>query len=546
MQEHAARRKAVNRDTFFFAVIAASDGEQEMPEHRHSVPERPRRRPLRHLSKLHDCRTRSCNQEIVMTSAFENGVRRAVTRCLLKVAEFNRKRLPVPAQPHNFLTGMHAPMDEELTLEQLVVRGTIPPQLDGRYLRIGPNPIGTPNPAAHHWFNGDGMVHGVRLQGGQARWYRNRWIRSNAVSAALGEAPAPGPRNGRGDTVNTNVLGHAGKVWALVEAGAFPVQLGGELQTVAHDPFGGSLHGSFSAHPHRDPDTGELHAICYSSPVLDAIRHVVVDVQGQVRREEPVAVRHGPSIHDCMLTRHYVLVFDLPVTFSLKTLLAGQPFPYVWNPAHGARVGLLPREGRGSDIVWCDVDPCYVFHACNAFETDDGKVVVDVAVHDTMFAQSVQGPDSNSSRFERWTITPTVRSVQRAVIDDHPQEFPRCDERRLGKPYRYAYAVPLAERGSAFGTENHLIRHDLHRGTRAIHAFGVNRYPGEFVFVARSADAAEDDGWLMGFVIDMATQTTDLVLLDASDFEAPPVAVVTVPHRIPSGFHGNWVGVDKA
>lgn len=102
------------------------------------------------------------------------------------------------------------------------------------------------------------MVHGVRLQGGRALWYRNRWIRSTAVSQALGEAPAPGPRQ-RSDTVNTNVLGHAGKTWALVEAGGYPVELDDDLSTVAHNPFEGSLKGSFSAHPHRDTEIGRAH-----------------------------------------------------------------------------------------------------------------------------------------------------------------------------------------------------------------------------------------------------------------------------------------------
>ncbi len=476
-----------------------------------------------------------------MASAVEKLIRQGVTKGIMKVAAFNRERMPVPAQPHRYLSGIHAPMEQELTLEQLQVRGDIPVELDGRYLRIGPNPIADPNPGAHHWFVGDGMVHGIRLQGGKAAWYRNRWIRSRAVSAALGEAPAPGPRNQRSDTVNTNVLGHAGQIWALVEAGAFPVRIDDDLQTIAHDPFGGTLHGAFSAHPHLDPDTGEMHAICYNGPDLETIRHVVLGRDGRVRREEPIAVQHGPSIHDCMITRNYVLVFDLPVTFSMKLLLAGQHFPYAWNPKHGARVGLLPREGRGSDIIWCDVEPCYVFHPCNAFENEDGTVVVDVAAHDSMFADSTQGPDSHASAFERWTIDPVRRQVQRSVIDARPQEFPRCDERLLGKPYRYAYTMPLAEHGSAFGSETHLIRHDLHSGARAMHAFGPQRHPGEFVFVPRNATSAEDDGWLMGLVVDMATETTDLVLIDAQRFDGPPQAVVTVPHRIPPGFHGNWV-----
>jgi 8'-apo-carotenoid 13,14-cleaving dioxygenase len=476
-----------------------------------------------------------------MASPLENLIRDTVGKGVMKVAAFNRSRLPAPDAPHPFLSGIHTPMARELTLEALAVEGTIPPELDGRYLRIGPNPATPPNPAAHHWFVGDGMVHGVSLKAGQALWYRNRWIRSRAVSAALGEPPAPGPRHGPSDTVNTNVLGHAGKTWALVEAGAFPVELNDTLDTVAHNPFEGTLHGSFSAHPHLDPETGELHAICYHGPDLTTIRHVVVGRDGKVRREQPISVAHGPSIHDCMITERYVLVFDLPVTFSMKTLLSGQPFPYAWNPEHRARVGLLPREGQDSDIVWCDVAPCYVFHPCNAFETENGQVVVDVVAHETMFAESRQGPDSKKVTFERWIVDPGARRVDRQVVDEQPQEFPRCDERAMGKPYRYAYAMPLADEGAAFVSKTHLIKHDLEAGTREVHEFGANRYPGEFVFVPRRADAAEDEGWLMGYVIDTATQTTDLVILDAQNFAGRPQAVIHLPHRVPPGFHGNWV-----
>ena len=284
-----------------------------------------------------------------------------------------------------------------------------------------------------------------------------------------------------------------------------------------------------------------MHAICYYGLDQNTVRHVVVGRDGRVRREEPIAVRHGPSIHDCMITRQYVLVFDLPVTFSMKVLLSGHPFPYAWNPDHAARVGLLPREGRGADIIWCDVDPCYVFHPCNAYETEDGQVIVDVVAHDSMFAHSRQGPDSDKVGFERWTIDPAARRVARRVIDDHPQEFPRPDERRLGKSYRYAYAVPLDRGEHNFISATHLIKHDLQSGTRELHQFGAQRYPGEFVFVPRHADAAEGDGWLMGLVVNMADESTDLVILNAADFTGTAQAVVTIPHRVPPGFHGNWV-----
>ncbi len=154
-----------------------------------------------------------------MASAVETMIRKTIGNGLMKVAAFNRDRMEKPDAPHPFLSGIHKPMATELTLDQLHVTGAIPPALDGRYIRIGPNPVSPPNPASYHWFTGDGMVHGVRLKAGKALWYRNRWIRSTAVSQALGEAPAPGPRNGRSDTVNTNVLGIADDIWALVEAG---------------------------------------------------------------------------------------------------------------------------------------------------------------------------------------------------------------------------------------------------------------------------------------------------------------------------------------
>lgn len=475
-----------------------------------------------------------------MASVLEKSIKSVIGAGVMKVAEFNRNRMDAPARPHPFLSGIHTPMEQELTLTDLQVTGTIPPDLNGRYIRIGPNPVTPPNPAAYHWFTGDGMVHGVRIQGGKALWYRNRWIRSHQVSKALREPSAPGPRNGNSDTVNTNVLAHAGTTWALVEAGGFPVRIDEELNTIAHDPFGGTLKGSFTAHPHLDPLTGEMHAICYAATQPDMIRHVVIDKDGKVRREEPVTVAHGPSIHDCMITRNYVLIFDLPVTFSMKTLLAGHPFPYKWNPEHRARVGLLPREGTDADVIWCDVAPAYVFHPCNAYETPDGKIIVDVAAHDTMFADSLKGPDSERTPFERWTIDPAAHSVARHVIDNARQEFPRPDERRLGQPYRYAYTMALPDAGAehAFAA-NALYKHDLTAGTKQTHSFGPNRYPGEFVFVP--SGPGEDEGWLIGYVVDMDTETTDLVILDARDFGGPPQATVTIPHRVPPGFHGNWV-----
>jgi 8'-apo-carotenoid 13,14-cleaving dioxygenase len=191
-----------------------------------------------------------------MATVFEAAIRSAVTKGIYLLADFNRMRLGWNKTPHLYLTGIHRPMMDEKTLTELTVTGLIPRSLDGRYLRIGPNPI-KPNAAGHHWFTGDGMVHGIALENGRALWYRNRWIRSNVVSVAQGKPAAPGPRHGANDTVNTNVVGIGGRTWAIVEAGAYPVELDAALEWQRHNPFDDTLAGSFTAHPHFDPKTGE-------------------------------------------------------------------------------------------------------------------------------------------------------------------------------------------------------------------------------------------------------------------------------------------------
>lgn len=449
---------------------------------------------------------------------------------------------PAEAAPTNpYLSGVFRPMAEELELVDLPVTGVIPKALDGRYLRIGPNPVAA-DPARYHWFLGDGMIHGLAIEQGRALWYRNRWVRSEAVAAKRGVEPAPGPRRG-GDTVNTNVVAIGGKTYALVEAGSYPVSLSADLDGQAYDPFGGTLSGGFSAHPHLDPLTGENHAICYQGNRPGQLTHVVIDAGGRVVREEPIALPHGPMIHDCAITARYVLILDLPVAFSMEAAVAGAGFPYRWNPAQPARIGLLPRQGGQDDIIWCAVAPGFAFHVVNAFDRPDGKVELDVCAYHKMFAGPVSGPDGGARGLERWTLDPAARSVAIRTLDPAPQEFPRLDERRVGQPYRYAYAMAVAgdPTGPLVGASR-LYRHDLETGARQVHAFGEGRVPGEFVFVPKAPDSPEAAGWLIGFVVDAAAETTDLVILDAERFEDAPQAVVHLPHRVPAGFHGNWIG----
>ncbi len=126
---------------------------------------------------------------------------------------------------NTYLTGNYAPVHDEVTALDLPVTGRLPEELEGRYLRNGPNPALAPEPSTYHWFTGDGMVHGIRLRDGKAEWYRNRFVRSAAVASALGEPPRPGAVHAGMDfAANTNVIGHAGRTFAIVEAGARPVR----------------------------------------------------------------------------------------------------------------------------------------------------------------------------------------------------------------------------------------------------------------------------------------------------------------------------------
>lgn len=444
-----------------------------------------------------------------------------------------------PAEPNTWLEGRFAPIETECTETSLRVTGQVPVDLNGLYLRNGPNPIEPPNSGAYHWFMGEAMVHGIRLGDGNAQWYRNRYLGMDGVQRRLGRERLPGPRRGTFETVNTNIIGHGGRLWALVEAGPYPVELDSELNTLRHGLFDSDISTSFAAHPHRDPATGALHAICYDPLKPSSVRHVVVSPDCQVTRVVSVPVRHGPLIHDSAITKSSVVILDLPVTFSLRTALRGSAFPYAWNDRHPARVGLLPKDGTADQVRWFEVEPCYVFHTANAVDLPDGGALLDVVVHARMFRRREEhGPEVDALvTFERWTLDARTGRVKRAVLNDRPQEFPRFDERRTGTRYRYVYSPAFSRQDEP----QPLLRHDLEAGQTLARNLGPDRVPGEFVFVPRPNSKAEDDGWLVGFSHALREGNSDLVILNAQDFMGEPQAVVHLPQRVPMGFHGNWV-----
>src|SRR4051812_15817170 len=278
-----------------------------------------------------------------------------------------------PASEHPFLSGNYAPIPDETTVTGLPVEGVLPAALSGRYLRIGPNPIG--NVAQpYEWTTADGMVHAVALHAGRAVSYRNRWIRTDPTSQKLGTEAVPGPRPPAADASTTNVIGFGGRVYSLA-GGALAYELSPDLDTVRRVDLAGHGRG-VGAHPKIDPATGELHLI--SSPGELTALHHVISAGGMTRRSRAIADPPA-AVRDLVITRdHLVLVGD-GVT-GITTLDSDEP------------------------VTWY-----------GTADTGPGRVV---AAHDhgDRVVMHVTG-----QALQRWTLGPSTSRVD--TVDATPQSF---------------------------------------------------------------------------------------------------------------------------
>ncbi|MEU4578209.1 MULTISPECIES: carotenoid oxygenase family protein [Nonomuraea] len=414
-----------------------------------------------------------------------------------------------------YTEGPFAPVTEEVTAYDLPVTGRVPAELNGRYLRNGPNPLGIEDPAVHIWGMGQGMVHGVRLRDGRAEWYRNRWVRT----------PGHGPM--------VHVIEHAARTFALAEGGLPPAELDAELGTVGVCALGGTPEGfTAGAHSKHDPLTGALHSLSYQVG-QSFVQYIVTGPDAAVMASTSIPLTRTPFMHDFALTENHVVLWDTPLGFD--------GFECRWLPGHPTRVGVMPRAG--GEVRWLEIDPVHVSHTLNAYE-DGGAIVVDLVTADGPFDPA--DPGGIRPALDRWTIE-TDRVVQRR-LDDRPQDFPRLNESRTSRRHRYGYAaatdlygIPFTPAGAppddAF--TNALVKHDLDRGTTEVHGFGRGESVGEAVFAATGT--GEDDGYLLTYVSDPERGASDLVILSAQDFTGAPVARIHLPVRVPLGLHGSWL-----
>jgi carotenoid cleavage dioxygenase-like enzyme len=453
--------------------------------------------------------------------------------------------LPTDPNVPWWLQANFAPVMDEVDAFDLTVRGALPPELTGLYVKNGSNP---PNLDSPHWFFGDGMVHGVQLNGGKAEWYRNRYVQTQPHKAGVGFGKgAPG---GEGNQSNVSTLWHAGKLLTSGEVG-FPYELDPtDLSTIGSYNYGGVLTGSYTAHPKIDPVTGRMHSFGYgfTAPFLS---YYIIEPDGTMSLNEPVELPRSTMIHDFQITETDAVFWDMPVVFDLDLAIAyiqdptSGVMPYQWKPEFGSRVGVMPLAGGASQIKWFDIDPCYVFHSINAFRRGD-EVMVDVCHLTSMFDQKGEGMGGKAS-LRRWTLNTATGTANQDILETHNSgDLPGRDPRRVGREHRYGYLTGTRENPNTLEL-GEIIKHDFTSGTRELWDPGPTRHATEPLFIPGDPnDTADDAGWLLSFVHDDAVNETVLAVLDATEVGKGPVAEVVMPQRVPYGFHATWIADAQA
>ncbi len=438
---------------------------------------------------------------------------------------------PDPSVPW-WMQGVFAPVDVETTSTELEVVGSLPPELHGTFVRNGSNPAHGPST---HWFLGDGMVHGVRLEGGQARSYRNRWVRT-PILAAGGGLTSAGVPGGPNNQSNVSVLHHGGRLLSLGEVG-YPFELDPEtLDTVGPYDFDSRLTTAMTAHPKVDPTTGELHFFGYGffPPYLT---YHVASPDGTLRLSQEVDIGRPAMMHDFAVTDRDVVFWDLPVIFDLDAATSGSGMPFAWRPEAGARVGVMPLGGPTSAIRWVEVEPCFVYHSANAHREGD-TVVVDVCRLPSAMTATT---DTRPSRVERWRIDtsgPQLR-LDAETLSDNRMDLPTIDRRLTGRAYRHGWYAEVASDGPD-GSQFPGIAH-LDSGTGQLERWAPGPWLAAGEAVLAPTGAGEAEGHLLAFTTDRSTMRSSLVVLDPLDVAAGPVAEVRLPARVPVGFHGAWI-----
>lgn len=462
---------------------------------------------------------------------------------------------------HPYLNGAWTPQHEEVDAVDLeVIEGAIPPEIDGVYLRNTENPVHQPL-GRYHPFDGDGMIHQVAFRDGRAD-YRNRFIRTRGFEAeqeaggalwgGLADSPALARRPGFGahgalkDSSSTDVVVHAGMglstFYQCGEGYRFDLLTLETLGVEAWVPIDG-----ISAHPKVDEATGELLFFNYSKhpPFL---HFGIVDADNRLTSYRPVPVP-GPRLpHDMAFTERFAILNDMPMFWDAE-LLKRDIHAVRLHEGLPSRFALVPRAG--GEMRWFEAAPTYVLHWLNAFEDGDEVVLDGYFQKEPMPPPRADAPagfgammaylDAHSFRphLHRWRFNLADGSTREEALDSRVLEFGTMDQRRAGRPYRWAYSTMLEPGWFLF---TGWVKHDLATGESREYRLPPGRFASEAPFVPRPGGTAEDDGWLVSFITDETLGTSECVLIDAARIEDGPICRVALPHKISSGTHACWAG----
>ncbi|MBT4160056.1 MAG: dioxygenase [Gammaproteobacteria bacterium] len=433
------------------------------------------------------------------------------------------------------LQGNWAPVFDEVDGNELEVVGEVPRELNGVYIRNGMNPK---SGHSDHWFFGDGMLHGVTFEDGRVS-YRNRYVRTPAY---LEEAGADG---GLGDLANskanTHIVRHAGKVLAL-EEGHLPWLVDEQLNTIGPYDFAGRLKGSMTAHPRICPETGEMMFFGYSMMAEPYLTYHRANAAGELVQTEVIDIPNPVMMHDWNVSRNYVIFMDLPLVFDLEAAMKGES-PFGFKPEVGARLGVMPRDGGNADVRWFDIDPCYVFHPMNAHEEGDKLVLYVCRLNSAMRngMDDMYSGDESLGKMTRWTIDLKAGTVQEERLDDAPIDFPRVDDRTIGMPSRFGYAMGLDPNAQSLTFDRYLYKYELATGGRDRLDLGKGVRGAEPVFAARTPESVDDDGFVLSLAHDENRNQSKFLVMDAQNFSGKPLAEILLPQRVPYGAHGSWM-----
>jgi len=466
-----------------------------------------------------------------------------------------------PWRENLFLQGIMRPVAGEITVPDCEVIGEIPAAMRGLLIRNSPNQRFEPIGSTYHFFDGDGMVHAMRFEDGRVS-YKNRWTRNrcyqlqDAAGASLWGSIMEHPlryQHPRGEAMMKphgaiNVVWHGGRMMVLDEFG-MPFMLDPRtLEGAGVLDFEGQWSGGFTAHPKLDPRTGELRVFGYFPLGKPYMRYGVIDADGTLSHNVPIDLPRPVMSHDLWITENYSVLMDVPMVFSRpRGALTGEVFKF--RPGAGTRFGVIPRRGASGDVRWFEVETCMILHTLAAWEEGDTIVLIAPRFSHFDLAAGSLNPTAESYAptpelrthllpvMYRWRLNLTTGRVsEEGPLHAALVEFPRINDQRWGQRTRYGYAMPAEMDG--------VLKYDLQSGSTAEvtqHPFGDGRYGFEPIFVPHPEARTEDHGWIVSYVWDEATDTSDLVILDARDFEADPVARVRLPQRVPMGPHGSWI-----